>query len=96
MQSLLKNNDAVYKALAMVAIEKALLDSGKQAYDKVIDMLKQEYNCYLADCYEHPEYLNAVLKKLFGNSYFVILRSINEQLKEFSYKEPIERLVWAV
>lgn len=59
-------------------------------------MLKKEYHCDLTDCYEHPEYLNAVLKKLFGNSHVAIVVSITNELKEFLYKEPIRRFVEAI
>ncbi|HET6457597.1 MAG TPA: hypothetical protein VFG24_01815 [Nitrosopumilaceae archaeon] len=90
--SLLGNNQ-VYKALTILAIEKTLLDFGKPMYEKVIEMLKKEYNCYLTDCYEHPEYLSAILKKLFGNSHVVLVASIKKQLEEFLYKDAVGRFV---
>ena len=93
--SLLENKD-IYNILTTWAIEKTLLDLGKPTYDKVIDMLKNEYRCYLTDCYEHPEYLNAVLKKLSDDSSVAIVVSITNKLKEFLYKEPIRRFVEAI
>lgn len=93
--SLLENKDR-YSILAIWAIEKTLLDLGKPTYDKVIDMLKNEYHCYLTDCYKHPEYLNAVLKKLSDDSHVAIVVSITNELKEFLYKEPIRRFVEAI
>jgi len=93
MISVINDNDVVYKALAMLAIEKTLLTIGKSTYDKVIDMLYKNYHCYLSDCFEHPEYLSEILKKLYGNSHIEIIKSINRKLEEFSYKEPMERFL---
>ena len=93
--SLLENID-IYDILATWAIEKTLLDLGKPTYDKVVDILKNEHHCYLTDCYKHPEYLNAVLKKLSADSSVAIVVSITSELKEFLYKEPIRRFVEAI
>ena len=93
--SLLENKNA-YQVLTTWAIEKTLLDLGKPIYDKVIDMLKSEYHCNLTDCYEHPEYLNVVLKKLPDESHLAIVVSITNELKEFLYKEPIRRFIEAM
>ena len=93
--SLLKNENML-KVLTTYAIEKTLLDLGKPTYDKVVDMLKSEYQCSLTDCFEHPEYLNAVIKKLSDNSNVAIVVSITNELKEFLYKEPVRRFVDAL
>lgn len=76
--------DIVRKALVSLVVEKALFEIGKPVYEKVIETLYKEYHCYLPDCYEHPEYLNEILKKLYGNTYDVIVKSIKKQLDEFS------------
>lgn len=88
--------DEVRKALVTLAIEKALLDVGKPIYDEVMGILKKKYNCYLPDCYEHPEYLEEILKGLYGNAHKAIVESINRQLEEFSYHEPIARFLKVV
>ena len=72
----------ILKALTSFAIEKALLDIGKPVLDKVTNKLQKEYHCYLPDCYEHPEYLDGVLKSVFGSSSNTIAKSIREQLVE--------------
>jgi hypothetical protein len=77
-------HDIVRKALVSLAVEKALFEIGKPVYEKVIESLYKEYHCYLPDCYEHPEYLNEILKKLYGNAHDVIVKSIKKQLDEFS------------
>jgi len=86
------NGDLVDKALVWLAIESALFKIGGPN-QKVVDDLYEKYHCYIPDCYEHPEYLNEILKGLYGNAHDVIVKSINKQLEEFSYKEPIKRFL---
>ena len=81
------------KALAILSIENALLEVGNKTYDYVADLVNKEYHCGLTDCYEHPEYLSAILKRLYGNSYGAIVESIKNQLEEFSNRKSIGRFV---
>jgi hypothetical protein len=90
---MLDNMEDVKRALVTLSIEKALLDVGKSTYDKVVDILNNEYHCYLPDCYAHPEYLNEILKQLYGNAGNAIVGLITSQLEEFSYHKPIERFL---
>ncbi len=83
---------SIQKALVAVTVEKTLLDIGKPSYDKVAMILKKEYNCYLPDCYEHPQYLIKVLKEIYGNAHTAIIESINKQL-EFSYHGSTKRFL---
>lgn len=83
----------VHKALVSLAIEKALFDLGEPVYDKVVKMLNKEYNCYLPDCYEHPEYLAEILEKLYGPSSVSIVESIQTTLNEFSYQKRIGKFL---
>ncbi len=84
------DNVQLRKALVSLAIERVLLDIGEPVYERVIKQLSKDYNCYLPDCYEHPEYLNKVLKKIFGNSYRTIIESIKKQLNEQVGEKSIE------
>jgi hypothetical protein len=88
-----QNQEQIGKALATLAIEKALLDVSRPTYDKVLQMLYSKYHCYLPDCYDHPEYLSKALKTLFGNAGETIVESIRIQLEEFVYKKPIARFL---
>ena len=83
----------INKALVSLAIERVLIDIGKPTYDEVVHNLYQKYRCYLPDCYDHPEYLNLILKELYGNSHYVIAESIKKELEEFSYKMPVENFL---
>jgi hypothetical protein len=94
MRSVLQDNEEVLnKALTMVAVENTLLEVGPLAYETVSHMVNKEYHCGLTDCYEHPEYLSTILKKLYGDSCIEIVKSIREQLEKFSYRKSIGRFV---
>ena len=77
------------KAMVSLAVEKVLLSIGQPVYEKIIKQLSKDYNCYLPECYEHPEYLNKVLKKIFGNSYIAVVDAIKNELNEYITEKPI-------
>lgn len=86
----------IKKVLVSLAIEKSLLKIGKPVYDLVITTLKKKYDCYLPDCYEHPEYLDETLEGLYGNAHKTIVESINKELIEFSGHNGIARFLKVV
>ena len=90
---MIASENQVKKALVSIVIENSLLGIGQPIYEQVTWALKKQYRCYLPDCYEHPEYLTEILKKLFGESHRHIIKSINEQLEEFSHKERVEKFL---
>ncbi|HSD04181.1 MAG TPA: hypothetical protein VLB45_00310 [Nitrosopumilaceae archaeon] len=80
-----------------MAIEQALLDAGgSRLLKEVSNIMFEEFGCSIPDSLYNPDYLNKVLKKLFGNSYTAILQSIRKNLDEFSYQEPIAEFLQAV
>lgn len=83
----------VKRALVTTVIEETLLGISSPLYEAVVTYLKKVYNCYLPDCYEHPEYLAEILKELCDNSYDTIVKSINEDLEEFSYSRPVAKFL---
>ncbi|MBI3639304.1 MAG: hypothetical protein HY223_03215 [Thaumarchaeota archaeon] len=85
---MLNSKDSL-KALVSLVIEKTLLDIGKPVYEKVTDSLCKKYHCYIPDCFEKPEYLKAVLKDLYGESYDEIINSIKRELDEFVYNKKV-------
>lgn len=82
-------NYEVLKSLILVSVEKALLEMGMPELDLVISRLKEDYNCEISDCLDHPEYLKQILCELFGNSYQDILKSIHESVHRTSMDEPL-------
>jgi hypothetical protein len=90
------DKEVIKRALVTLSIEKALLEIGNSTYDKVIESLFKEYHCYLPDCYEHPEYLNEILVKVYGNVGKLIVKSITRQLVEFNYHESIKKFLQVI
>jgi hypothetical protein len=87
------DSNVLRKAVVTLTIQKTLLDIGKPVYDGVLATLENEHGCFLPDCYEHPEYLNNALEKLYGNACSAITESITEQLEQISYQPQITRFV---
>ena len=86
----------VKKALVSLAVESALLEQSDNEFDKVTQLLKKKYNCYIPDCYGHPEYLKDVLEDLYGETHQKIIKSIIDSLEKFSYQEPIKEFLKAI
>lgn len=84
------------KALVGSAIKQALVEVGEPTYNKVVENLYREYHCDLADSYEHPEYLNAILKQLFGNAHMVVVESIKKHLEKFNEQKPIQEFLTVI
>lgn len=80
-------------ALTSITIQKVLRNVGNPVYEKVANRLEKEYKCYIPDCYNHPEYLETVLKSIFGNSYIAIVEQIREELREHMDDNGIRVLV---
>ena len=86
----------IKKALIALAIEKALLDIGEPELDQVSKLLFSKYKCYLPDCVERPDYLKKVLKELYGSTYLTVIKSIKNNLEEFSYQKPVAIFIEAL
>ena len=87
------NSNEIDKALVTLAIERALLDIGKKAYEEVGKRLYKKHQCYFMDCLEHPEYLSEILKEIFGNSSTLIVESIRNTLHESKDKKTISNFL---
>ena len=90
------DQEQLRKAMVSLTIEKVLLGIGKPVYEKTIKQLSKDYNCYIPDCYEHPEYLNRVLKKIFGNAHVVIIDSIKNELNDHLTEKQIEFFITVI
>src|SRR5438477_3802238 len=86
-------NNQIHKALVTLAIEQTLTEIGKPMLEKVCSKLFQEHHCYLPDCYGNPQYLNKVLKEIFGASYIVVVEAIGDNLKENLTQISIKRFL---
>lgn len=86
----------IKKALVSFAIEKALLNLGEPVYQKITKTLRDDYNCFVPDCYDNPEYLKRILADMYGNAHMTIINSIKSDLAEFSEQGPIQKFVLAL
>ena len=86
-------DEQIKKALITLTIERVLLEMGKPVLDAFTKKLYKNYNCYIPDCSDHPEYLNQTLKEMYGNSYKTIVSAIMDDLAEFSHQKPIANFI---
>ncbi|TLX69567.1 MAG: hypothetical protein E6L05_05535 [Thaumarchaeota archaeon] len=86
-------NNQLERVLVGLAIEAILIEMGDPVYEKVTDLLYKQYKCQPIDCYDHPEYLNNVLKTLFGSSDKVIIKKIEKELGEFVSRKSINNFL---
>ncbi len=86
-------DNEILKSVITVSVEKALLEMGVLELDLVKSKLKEDHNCEISDCLEHPEYLKEILCELYGNSHEVVLKSIHESLRRTAMEEPLENFL---
>jgi hypothetical protein len=83
----------VRKIVVGLAIEHTLLKINKNLLDKVENIIWKRYHCSIADCYDHPDYINQVLKEIFGSSYSEVVKSVEKYLEEFKNEYVIEKFL---
>ena len=81
------------KVLIIAAIEKSLLEIGKPDLNKVKQRLMEDYNRTLADCYDEPEFLNRILKDIYGKAHVTIVESIKKNLDNMSSSKPVKEFL---
>ena len=81
------------KVLIITAIEKSLLEIGKPDLNKVKQRLMEDYNRTLADCYEEPEFLNRILKDIYGKAHVTIVDSIKKNLDSMSETKQVKEFL---
>jgi len=91
----IQNDDASMdqKTQVVKAVEKALMSIGKPDLLKVKERLLQDYKRTFAECYEEPEFLNRILKDIYGNSYTTIIDSIKKNLDDVSKSPPVSKFL---
>lgn len=72
--------DRRLEKIIILAIVDTLLKISKGTLDSVQSRLNQEYKCSIQDCYEHPEYMDKVLKDMFGPVYHDVILDVNKHL----------------
>ena len=92
----LPDDYTITKVLVFLSVEKALREINYTVFVKVTEILKEKYNSYLYDCYDHPEYLNQILKDYFGDSFTAITDTIKKYLTEYSSRTKVTQFIQVV
>ena len=92
----LPDDYTITKVLVFLSVEKALREINNTIFEKVTEILKTKYNSYLYDCYDHPEYLNQILKDFFGDCFVAITDTIKKYLAEYSNRKRVNRFIEVV
>ncbi len=87
------SKEETFRELIQICIEKTLLDIGVGVYREVLSRLENDHHSNYSDCYKHPEYLNRILKDIFGNSYIAIINEIQSKLEEFNSNEILDKFL---
>ncbi len=83
----------VKKALVTLVIQEALIEVSKVMFELVFERLRKDYNCYISDCYNHPECLKDTLRYFDDEFYELIVNKITKKLEKLSYQKPIKEFL---
>lgn len=86
-------DEQVKKALVTITVENILLEMGEASLDTFTKKLFRDYNCYIPDCMDHPEYISQVLKEMYGRSSKTIVNEIMGSLTQFSDQPRIANFI---
>ena len=81
------------QSLLTLVIEKTLLEIWSQVHSKVLMKLEEDHNCSLQDYCDNPEYLKRVLCNIFGKAYYIVLESIEENLRKHKSNQLVEQFL---
>jgi hypothetical protein len=70
------------KSVVVLSVEVVLMRKGGPQYHQVLANLERDYECKIFDCFEHPEYLKAVLQDVYGEDYKTIVDNLEVELGE--------------
>jgi hypothetical protein len=79
--------DRRLEKIVILAIVDTLLKISRSTLDSVQSRLNQEYKCSIQDCYEHPEYMDKVLRDMFGPAYHEVILDVNKYLMSLLTKD---------
>ena len=75
-------------ALALIScIEVVLMRRGNVNYNLVLAKLNSLYDCTIRDCYDHPEYLKAILVEVYKGDYNSVVKEIRLELGDLNTEE---------
>ena len=83
----MSNNDS--KAALVLSIEIVLMRRGGPQYHQIVAKLENYYDCKIFDCFEHPEYLKAVISEVYPNDYQTIIEDFKVELDDLASQKEI-------
>ena len=87
----------VRKALVTLTIEQALLEiGGTGLLNDVLRILYEKCQCYLPDCFDHPENFRKVWSELDEGTCSLMINLVKKNLKEFAYHKSIKQFLTGI
>lgn len=62
---------------------------GGPQYHQILAKLENYYDCKIFDCFEHPEYLKAVISEVYPNDYRNIIQDFKAELDDLALQKEI-------
>jgi hypothetical protein len=84
------------KSMVILSVEIVLMRKGGPQYQQVLARLERDYDCKIFDCFEHPEYLKAILQGIYGNDYVSIVDNIEAELSEVVQEKEVADFLTAL
>jgi hypothetical protein len=84
----------IRKALVTLTVEQALLEiGGAGLLNEVLRVLYEKCQCYLPDCFDHPENFRKVWNELDEGTCNKMVDLVKEKLEEFAYQKSIAKFL---
>lgn len=83
----MSDNDS--RAALVLSIEIVLMRKGGPQYHQILAKLENYYDCKIFDCFEHPEYLKAVISEVYPNDYRNIIQDFKVELDDLALQKEI-------
>jgi hypothetical protein len=83
------NDQNPNKSLVVLSVEVVLMRKGGPQYHLVLARLERDYGCKIYDCFEHPNYLKAVLQDVYGADYQTIVDNLESELGEITSEKDV-------
>jgi hypothetical protein len=78
-----------YKPVVTISVEVVLMRRGGPQYQLVLARLERDYSCSVFDCFEHPDYLKAVLHDVYGKDHHDVVEKIELELGDSTSEKEV-------
>lgn len=84
------------KSMVALSVEVVLMRKGGAQYQQALARLEADYGAKIFDCFEHPQYLKAVLRQIYAKEYPTILESLEAELGEIASERGVVEFLKAL